>query len=157
MVELCQSSALPVMQQPHTATRHAGWTTARLAYTPSVYPPFCFNCQTAMDAREALVSAGSGRPWFLLRWHPLTAVSTGKHHLAGRSAMVAPLSSWLLLCPDPFQRLTKLPLAQGSCQFPFPEDAADPPDLQTTEGKGNQTQLEVSRVQVVHYVGSCFC
>ena len=42
-----------------------------------------------MDAREALASAGSGRPWFLLRWHPPTAVSTGRHHLAGRSAMVA--------------------------------------------------------------------
>jgi len=33
-----------------------------------------------MDARVVLVSAGSGRPWFLLRRHPPTAVSTGRHH-----------------------------------------------------------------------------
>ena len=37
------------------------------------------------------------------------------------------------------QRLTEFPLAQGSRQFPFPQDTADPPDLQTTEGMGNQT------------------
>ena len=60
----------------------------------------------------------------------------------------------LFLLPDVFQRLAKLPLAQGSCQFPFPEDAADPPDLQTSEGKGNQTQLEVSPVQLLHFASS---
>ena len=55
--------------------------------------------------------------------------------------VVGPSGSFV---PNPLQRLTKLPLAQGSRHFPFPKDAADPPDLQTTEGKGNQTQLEVS-------------
>ena len=53
--------------------------------------------------------------------------------------------------PNPLQRLTQLPLAKGSFQFPFPEDTADPPDLQTTEDQGNQTQLEVSPVQVLHF------
>ena len=74
-----------------------------------------------------------------------------------RPATMAPLPLLLFLLPDPCQRLTKLALAQGSCQFPFPKDTADPPDLKTTEGKGNQTQLEVSPVQVLPFAPFCSC
>lgn len=55
-----------------------------------------------------------------------------------------PLALTLLLLPNSLQRFAKLALAEGSCQFPFPEDAADPPDLQTTADQGNQTQMIAS-------------
>jgi hypothetical protein len=63
---------------------------------------------------------------------------------------MASLPLLLLLPPNPLQRLTKLTLAKESCQFPFPKNAADPPDLQTAEGKGDQTQLEISQVHFTH-------
>jgi hypothetical protein len=53
--------------------------------------------------------------------------------------------------PDPLQGLSELPLIHRSwCPLRL-EDAADPPDLETAKGKGEQTQLEVSPVQVVHH------
>ncbi len=53
------------------------------------------------------------------------------------------------LRPDPLQGLAEFALAQWSCQVPLSHRAADPPDLQTASDQGEQTQLEVSRVQVV--------
>ena len=113
--------------------------------------------RTSMGAREVTASAGSGKSCCLLRWHPITVVGTGRHHRFGSGATVAPLWHPLPLLPNPLQRLLELTLAQGSCQFPFPEDAADPPDLKTTEGKGNQTQLEATPVQVLHFAPFCSC
>jgi len=55
------------------------------------------------------------------------------------------------LSPDPFQRPLELLLAQWSCQVPLAESASDPPDLQTANGKGDQTKLDVSPVEVLHY------
>jgi hypothetical protein len=52
--------------------------------------------------------------------------------------------------PDPLQRLAKILGAQGACQVTPAEGAADPPDLQSPKDKGDQTQLEVSPVQVLH-------
>ena len=52
--------------------------------------------------------------------------------------------------PDPLQRSPELTLTHRSCQGPLADGAADPPDLQTTKGKGEQTQLERSPVEVVH-------
>ena len=42
----------------------------------------------------------------------------------------------------------ELTLAQGSCQVTPSENAADPPDLKTAKDQGDQTQLDVSPVQV---------
>lgn len=67
------------------------------------------------------------------------------------SATIAPLWQPLVLLPDPFQRLPELSLAQGSCQVPPAEHAADPPNLKTAKDQGDQTQLEVSPVQLVHH------
>ena len=61
----------------------------------------------------------------------------------------------MLLRPNPLQRLTGLTLAQGSCQFPFPKDTADSQDLQNAKNKGDQTQLEVSPVNGLHFVSFC--
>jgi len=44
-----------------------------------------------------------------------------------------------------------LTFALRSCQVAFADGAADPLDLDTAKGKGEQTQLEVSRVQVLNY------
>ena len=49
-----------------------------------------------------------------------------------------------------FRVLRNSPLAQGSCQVTPSENAADPPDLKTAKDQGDQTQLDVSPVQVVH-------
>jgi len=101
----------------------------------------------SMDAKKVMASAGSGKSCFLLRLHQVTDLSTD-----GTIGSVAVhwLRLWhaLPLRPNPLQRLTGLPLAQESCQFPFPKNAADPPDLQNAKNKGDQTQLEVSRVKI---------
>ena len=60
-----------------------------------------------------------------------------------------------LLRPDPLQGLAELAFAHRSCQISLSQGAADPPDLETAKGKGEQTQLEVSRVQVVDHA-TCF-
>ena len=113
--------------------------------------------RTSMGARAVTASAGSGRSCCLLRWHPITVVGTGRHHRFGSGATVAPLWHPLPLLPNPLQCLSELTLAQGSCQFPLPDGAADPPDLKTTEDQGNQTQLEVSPVQVLPFAPFCSC
>ncbi len=51
-----------------------------------------------------------------------------------------------LLRPDPLQGLAKLAFAHRSCQISLSQGGADPPDVQTTEDQGDQTQLEVSGV-----------
>lgn len=48
-------------------------------------------------------------------------------------------------CSDPFQRLAELALASRSCQVTLPQGAADPPELQTINDQGEQTQSKVSR------------
>ena len=111
--------------------------------------------RTSMGARAVTASAGSGKSCCLLRWHPTTVVGTGRHHWICSGATVAPLWHPLPLLPNPLQCLTKLSLAQGSWQFTFPDDAADPPDLKTTEDQGNQTQLDASPVQVLPFATFC--
>ena len=66
----------------------------------------------------------------------------------GSSATIAPLSGLLPLRPDSLQGFTELALTQWSCQVTPPKDPADPPDLKTAKGKGDQSQLDVSRVQI---------
>ena len=56
-----------------------------------------------------------------------------------------PLSLSLLLAPDFLQCLAKLPLAQGSYQLALAKRRADPANLKTAKGKGNQAQLQVSQ------------
>ena len=56
----------------------------------------------------------------------------------------------LFLLPDPLQRLAELSTTLWSCQVTLPKDATDPPDLKTAKDQGDQTQLDVSPVQVVH-------
>ena len=56
----------------------------------------------------------------------------------------------LFLLPDPLQCFAKLPSALWFCQVTPPEDAANPPHLKTAKDHGDQTQLDVSPVQVVH-------
>ena len=38
--------------------------------------------------------------------------------------------------------LAECVLAQRLCQFTLPQSAADPPDLKTAKGTGDQTQLD---------------
>ena len=70
-----------------------------------------------------------------------------------RSATIAPLPLPLplFLLPDPFQLLAELSTALWSCQVTLPKDAANPPHLKTAKEQGDQTQLDVSPVQVLHY------
>ena len=70
-------------------------------------------------------------------------------------ATTAPLFLPLFLLPDPLQRCAKLPTALCSCQVTPPKDAANPPDLKTAKDQGDQTQLDVSPVQVLHYACCC--
>jgi hypothetical protein len=44
-----------------------------------------------------------------------------------------------------------LTIAYCLCQVSLSKDAADPPDLETAKGKGDQSKLELSPVQVVHH------
>ena len=53
-------------------------------------------------------------------------------------------------CSDPFQRLAELALASRSCQVTLPQGAADPPDLQASEGQSKEPQLPIARVQLLH-------
>ena len=64
-------------------------------------------------------------------------------------AKVTPLRRPLPLRPNPLQGLAECSFAHRSCQITLPQSAADPPDLKTAKGKGNQTQLDVTPVQVV--------
>ena len=66
-----------------------------------------------------------------------------------------PLSLSLLLAPDFLQCLAKLPLAQGSYQLALAKKRADPANLKTAKGKGNQAQLQVSPVQRFHFGCAC--
>ncbi len=59
-----------------------------------------------------------------------------------------PLPTPLFLLPDPLQGLTELSTALWSCKVSPPKDAADPPNLKTAKGKGDQSQLDVSRFQI---------
>ena len=52
--------------------------------------------------------------------------------------------------PDPLQRFSELRTALWSRQVTPPKDAADPPDLKTAKDQGDQTQLDVAPVQVLH-------
>jgi len=56
----------------------------------------------------------------------------------------------LFLPPDLLQCFAELPTALWSCQVTPPKDAADPPNLKTAKGKGNQTQLDGCPVEVLH-------
>jgi hypothetical protein len=47
--------------------------------------------------------------------------------------------------------ICKLPTAFWTRQVAPPKDAADPPDLKTAKGKGDQTQLDGSQVLVLHH------
>ena len=72
-------------------------------------------------------------------------------NLLGISAdYLAPHGSSDFLRPDPLQRPQELPLAHGSCQVPWAQDAPDPPDLETRKGKGEESQLDVTPVQTIH-------
>jgi hypothetical protein len=59
-----------------------------------------------------------------------------------------PLPMTLFLLPDTLQRLAELPAALWSCQVTLPKDPADPPHLKTAKDQGDQSQLDVSRVQI---------
>ena len=63
---------------------------------------------------------------------------------------MAPLGLLFPLRPDPLQGIAECPLAHRPCQITLAQSAADPPDLKTTKGKGAQTELDVSPVQVLH-------
>jgi hypothetical protein len=69
---------------------------------------------------------------------------------AHSSATIAHLTLLPLLVPDPLQCLAELSLTQRSWCPLLPQGAADPPDLKTAKGKGNQTQLDGCPVQLVH-------
>ena len=47
--------------------------------------------------------------------------------------------------------MTRLSISPGSCQVTLRNDATDPPDLKTAKDQGDQTQLDVSRVEMVHH------
>jgi len=66
-----------------------------------------------------------------------------------------PLPTPLFLLPDPLQCFAELSTALWSCQFPFPKDTANPPDLKTAKEHGDQTQLDVTPVEVLHYARCC--
>jgi hypothetical protein len=52
--------------------------------------------------------------------------------------------------PDPLEAAAELALAEWPWQ-PLPaQSAADPPDLQSSEGQGKQPQLQVAPVQLLH-------
>ena len=123
---------LPVMQGVHKTIRiYKGCLPNRHIWRHLLLA--ASTARTSMGARAVTASAGSGKSCCLPRWHPITVVGTGRHHWICSGATVAPLWHPLPLLPNPLQCLTKLSLAQGSCQSPFPEDAADPPDLKTTK------------------------
>jgi hypothetical protein len=62
-----------------------------------------------------------------------------------------------LFPPDPLQCLAELTFAHWT-GAPLPsEHTADPPHLKTAKGKGNQTQLDGSPVQMFHDAACCFC
>ena len=67
-----------------------------------------------------------------------------------RPATIAPLTLPLFLLPDPLKRLAELSTILWSCQVTPPEDAANTPHLKTAKDHGDQTQLDVSPVQVVN-------
>jgi hypothetical protein len=55
-------------------------------------------------------------------------------------------ASWLPIAPidhhpHALDGLAECVLAQRLCQFTLPQSAADPPELKTAKGKGDQTQL----------------
>ena len=58
--------------------------------------------RTSAVAMELLVSAGSGKHFYPLRWHPATVVSTGRHLRSDSSATTAllPVGStpWSVAC-----------------------------------------------------------
>jgi hypothetical protein len=60
----------------------------------------------------------------------------------------------LFLLPDPLQRLAELSTTLWSCQVTLPKDTANPPHLKTAKDHGDQTQLDVTPVQVPHYACS---
>ena len=134
---------------PGPSTPYAGqlinWHTCRLSSLAAS------TARTSVVAMELLVSAGFGRHCSLLRLHPITAVSTGRHLLSDSSATIAPLPPLIGLRPDPFQGSTELALTHRTWCPLLLEDAADPPDLKTPKSKGEQTQLKVSPVRVLHF------
>ena len=126
---------LPVMQGAHRTIRICdGRLPNRHIWRHLVLA--ASTARTSMGARAVTASAGSDKSCCLLRWHPITVVGTGRHHWICSGATVAPLWHPLPLLPNSLQRLLELSLAQGSCQFPLPEDAADPPDLKTNRRPG---------------------
>ena len=85
-----QHLALPVMQGLHRTlgiydgrlpNRHI-WRHLLLAAS---------TVRTSTGAREVMASAGCGKSCCLLRWHPATDVTIGRHLRSGRSATIAPL------------------------------------------------------------------
>ena len=68
-----------------------------------------------------------------------------------RRATVALLLLPLFLPPDPLQCFAELPTALWARQITPPKDAANPPHLKTAKDQGDQTQLDVSPVEVLHY------
>ena len=75
------------------------------------------------------------------------------HHPIGTGQLTSLLLRTFL--PDPLQRLAELSTALWSHQVTPPKDAANPPDLKTAKDQGDQTQLDVSPVQVLHYACCC--
>jgi len=65
-----------------------------------------------------------------------------------------PLPTPLFLPPDPLQCFAELPTALWARQVTPPKDVANPPHLKTAKDQGDQTQLDVSPVQVLHHT---FC
>jgi hypothetical protein len=143
-----QRWVLPVMRRAHQDPWiYDGRLLNRHAWRLSL--PAAPTARTSMGVKEVLASAGSGRSCCLLRWRPTTAVSTGLHLRFGSSATIAPLRDPLPLRPDPLQGFAELSLTQWSCQVAPSQSAADPPHLKTPKDQGEQTQLEVSSIQVV--------
>ena len=85
-----QHLVLPVMQGLH---RTLGIYDGRLPNRHTWrHPPLAASTvRTSMGARGVMASAGSGRSCCLLRWHPATDVSTGRHQRFGSGTAVAPL------------------------------------------------------------------
>ena len=72
----------------------------------------------------------------------------------GWRARAAAFSAALLIPrPDALQRAPELPLGHRPGQAPPTQGAADPPDLQATKDQGEQPQLDIAPIQLLHAPG----
>jgi hypothetical protein len=94
-----QDWVLPVMQRVH---RPSAFYDGRLPDRHIWRHPLlaASTARTSAVAMELLGSAGSGKHCCRLRWHPLTAVSTGRHLRSDSSAAGVPLPVGMCLWSD---------------------------------------------------------